>query len=242
MKSPTDKDAWKNALDFLEKYELPESYRRQRVGRARVMIDELLSKARIGELSEKRFMEIRDALDFHEHRIARDAYFTNIHSCVLTTEWLDQLGESFAGQTILEIGAANGCMVAPMHKRGVTWIGVQRDPSPDCFIKPIPVKCYKSALRSYRKKINYIFMSWPSFLLDEQEIIEVVEMALMLDIPILLVSERRMSTSCPNQVWDDQYTRGYRVLKTGHPPVQWRGLRDALWLVVNEARLQATEM
>ena len=239
MKSPTDKDAWKNALDFLEKYEMPESYRRQRVGRARDMIEELLAKSRIGEMGERRFAEIRDALDFHEHRIARDAYFTNIHSCVLTTEWLDQLGESFAGQTILEIGAGSGCMVAPMHKRGVTWIGVQRDPSPDCFIKPIPVKSYTSALRSYRKKINYVFMSWPTLQLEDQEIIEVIEMAVIYNIPVLLVSERRMSTSCPNEVWDRQYDHGYRVVKSGHQPVQWRGLRDALWLVVHEARLEA---
>ena len=237
MKSRTDKHAWKIALGLLDKYELPDSYRGQRVARAREMIEELLSKGSMGEVSEARFSEIRDALDFHEHRIARDAYFTNVHSCVLTSEWLDSLGRAFQSNTILEIGAGRGCMVMPMHKRGVTWIGVQRDPDKDCFVRPVPVKDYLSALRSYRHKIDYVFMSWPTIKLSDQEIIKVMDASVAYDIPVLLVSERRMSTSCPNEVWDNQYTRGYRVIKSGLQPAQWRGLRDALWLVVNEKRL-----
>ena len=239
MKSQTDpKDAWRNALNYLLKYERHDSYRAQRVGRARDFIQELISKGAIGELTDQRFEEIKDALDFQEHRIARDAFITNIHSTVLTANWFDRLACRLVGKTVLELGAYRGCMIQPMNKRGVKWIGVQTDPDPDCFMRPIPVQDYVAAVKGYRKKIDYIFMSWPALCMDEETQLRILDAARHFDIPILMVGERRMNTSACNAFWDQQWSNGYRVVSFGLEPSQWRGLRDVLWLVVDEKHLQ----
>lgn len=241
MKNPTDsKDAWREALNYLLRYERPESYRTQRVVRAKSCIQELISKGVVGELSGERFEEIRDALDLQEHRIARDAFVTNVHSTVLTTDWFDQLAEVLKGHTVLEVGAGRGCMIQPMNRRGVTWIGVQTNPDNDCFIRPVPVQNYVSAIRGYRKKVDFIYMAWPALRMGDQETLEVVRAAQSLNVPLLLVSERRVDTSCCNDLWDRQYHEGYRVVKTKYAPAQWRGIRDALWLVMDERSLQGT--
>ncbi len=239
MKNPTEaKDSWREALNYMLRYERPNSYRALRVVRAKDLIQELLTKGSMGGLSDERFGEIRDALDLQEHRIARDAFVTNVHSTVLTTNWFDQLAEAFRGKTILEVGATRGCMIQPMNTRGVKWIGVQIDPDKDCFIRPIPVQDYASAISSYRKKVDYVYLSWPALTMGDAETLKTISTARSLNIPVLLVSERRMNTSCCNELWDQQYTDGYRVTKSGYEPARWRGLRDALWLVTNETHLQ----
>lgn len=233
------KEGWKQALNYLLRYERRGGYREQRVKRARDLIRELLQKGSIGQLTTSRFEEIRDALDMNEHRIARDAFFTNVHSTVCTTDWMDAFAQAIRGKTVLEIGAGRGSMMMPMNTRGVKWIGVQTNPDPDCMFRPIPVIDYLDALKAYRKKIDFIYLSWPSLNLGRTSEVRLAEFAKAYDIPLILVCERRMATSSTNELWDEQWRRGYRLVQVGdHNPPRWRGLQDAMWVSVDEKHLQ----
>jgi len=234
-----DRDGWKKALNYLLRYEREGGYRSQRVKRARNLIRELLQKGSTGQLTTARFEEIRDALDMQEHRIARDAFFTNVHSTVCTTDWMDSFAEALHGKTVLEIGANRGSLMMPMNKRGVKWIGVQINPDPDCLFKPIPVIDYLDAVKAYRKKIDFIYLSWPSLNLGRTSEVGLAEYAKVYDIPLIVVCERRNITSSANELWDEQYRRGYRLIQVGdHNPPRWRGLQDAMWVSVDEKHLQ----
>lgn len=238
--NPTEKDAWKEALSYLLRYESKDSYRYQRVIRANQFIHEMLKKGTYGELSRQRFYEIRDALDMQEHRIARDAWTTNVHGVVHTTEWMDSIAQGLQGKTVLEIGAFRGTLIQPMHQRGVNWIGIQTNPAPDCRCKPIPVQDYLSALTSYRKHIDYAFVAWPAYTLKGVDFMPIVlAAAKQFDIPLLIVAERRVFTSSENELWDHQSIEGYRLIQaTEYEPDRWRGIRDSLWVLVDEKHLR----
>lgn len=236
--SRTEKDAWKDALHYLLRYEDRGNYRYQRVMRAKHSIEEMLQKGAYGELTSERFVEIRDSLDLQEHRIARDAWTTNIHGVVHTTEWMDRLASGLEGKTVLEIGAFRGCLMQPMNKRGVTWIGVQVNPDKDCVFKPIPVQDYLEALKGYRKTIDLIFVAWPAYTLKGYDFMSIVKTAVEYDIPMLIVAERRVFTSSTNDLWDNQHEFGYRLIQAReHDPDRWRGVRDSLWVMVDEKHL-----
>ena len=246
MKSPTDaKDSWRIALDYQLQYELrysgsPGSYRYQRVVRTKSLIERMLAKASVGAMSREMFLEIRNALNTVEHGIARDAYFTNVHSTVITTEWLDAMGDQLRGKTVLEVGAHRGCLTIPMNKRGIRWVSVQTDPDPDCVIRPIPVTNYAKAVRSYRDSADWVFMSWPALGMDEGAMMDVIRQSLKLGIPVMINAENRQRKSAHLDLWEGQHTHGYRVIRAADccQTVRWRGLRDVIWLVLGKTHLR----
>ena len=220
------------------RYERETGYRYQRVLRAKELIQELLLKGTQGELSSARFVEIREAFDMQEHRIARDAWTTNIHAVVFTTEWMDKLANSLAGKIILELGAHRGCLMQPMNSRGVTWIGVQTNPDKDCKFRPLPVQSYLEAIRGYRGKVDYLFVAWPAYTMRGHDFLEIASAAKAYDIPLLIVAERRVLTSTETSLWDSQSLYGYRLIQaTDFQPDRWRGVRDSLWVLVDEKHL-----
>lgn len=236
--SLTEREAWKEALAYLLRYEKPDSYRYQRAMRAKGMIEELLHKGTYGELTTERFIEIREALDMVEHRIARDAWITNIHGMVITTNWMDKLAEALSGKTILEIGSHRGCLMQPMNSRGLTWISVQCNPDQDCRFRPIPVENYMDAIKGYRGKVDYLFAAWPALTMRGHDFMEIACAAKAYDIPLLIVAERRVLTSSDSTLWDSQSLYGYRLVQaTDFQPARWRGVRDSLWVLVDERHL-----
>tara|TARA_X000000950_G_scaffold225195_1_gene271506 strand:- start:1386 stop:2135 length:750 start_codon:yes stop_codon:yes gene_type:complete len=238
MTSRTERDAWREALLYLLRYETVDSYQHQRVIRAKGLIEELIRKGSLGELTSARFTEVREALNMQEHRIARDAWTTNVHSVVCTSDWMDRLGEALKGKTVLELGAARGTLMQPMNKRGVKWIGLQTDPDTDCRFKPIPVKNYIEALYGYRGKIDFIFASWPAYTMRGHDFTEIALKAKEFDIPLILVAERRIITSSSNTLWDSQSAYGYRLVQAmEYQPDRWRGVRDSLWVLVDDKHL-----
>ena len=239
-KSQTDRDTWKDALRYIVRYEVRGSYRYERVLRTKKIIDEMLLLGSFGELTEERFLEMRNALDVDEHRIARDAWTTNVHAFVHTKEWIDRLADSLAGKTVLEIGASRGTLMQPMNSRGVQWIGVQINPDKDCRFKPIPVIDYIDAIQGYKNTIDYIFVAWPAYTMRNTNFMQIVYEAKRLDIPVLLVSERRVITSTSGELWDRQSLDGYRLVQAREfAPARWRGVHDHLWVIVDEIHLKS---
>jgi len=174
-----------------------------------------------------------------EHRIARDAWTTNVHCIVHTVEWMDRIALALKGKTVLEIGAHRGSLMQPMNKRGVTWIGIQANPDSDCIFKPIPVIDYLDAIEGYKNTADFIFVAWPAYTMRGFDFMPIALAAKKYDIPLLIVAERRVLTSSPSDLWDNQLHGGYRLIQAKeYEPDRWRGVRDSLWVLVDEKHLK----
>ena len=88
--------------------------------------------------------------------------------------------------------------------------------------------------------IDFIFVAWPAYTMRNTNFMQIVYEAKRLDIPVLLVSERRVITSTSGELWDRQSLDGYRLVQAREfAPARWRGVHDHLWVIVDEIHLKS---